>query len=605
MKPVITRLITLALLFGGAQALARDYPAEVIKTGQDFFLIGQPKRVLTQVSQGDDNRILEDIFDKNGILVSHMVGGSEGSEPYVVKLKRGRLEEIRYSPSVGGVALTTTPLKLDDDGRVIALRDSSFTSSGEFISSHSLLSSNGNNPPTYVRMVRYEASRQIHDIYRDRKLLRSVAYTLNGDGILTGISCVAGDCGSFVDQQLAVTGPLVERSARAETTYRYEQGFVAETTTVHTGQNNVVEKRYYGNYLIDDCGNWVQQAIFDQPPSNPKRQRIGLRMREIEYHKACSPRPRRVTRQACPSGLTYRIGSIDPRFGLTPEQFRAAVDEAAALWNRQADKTLLTYHENGELPVNLVYDERQAEVVQLRGVSEAKAAVDSEYDALNAQYQAKSASIEPKRRQLNAEAARIKAIEDDLHKQNQVFGIDAEHYKARVKSINAAGGGTQDEVRTMRARQRQLEARQQELNSRHNNIKAEYARLNMETATFNALVDETNALGKRLNGYAAQARSLAKTYNSGKFVGREFEAGVFRMEGDLQWIDIYTVSGSGIEFEQDMKMRLAHEFGHALGFDHIEAPEAIMYYKSGSNGFRLEKADIDLLTTQCSLAKAQ
>lgn len=69
----------------------------------------------------------------------------------------------------------------------------------------------------------------------------------------------------------------------------------------------------------------------------------------------------------CPSPITYRIGGIDARFGVSREEFLNAIAEAADMWQKPLGRALFAYKpDNGNLVVNLVYDAR---VAQAQGTS--------------------------------------------------------------------------------------------------------------------------------------------------------------------------------------------------------------------------------------------
>ena len=62
----------------------------------------------------------------------------------------------------------------------------------------------------------------------------------------------------------------------------------------------------------------------------------------------------------CAVPLTWRIEAVDERFGLDGTAARAAVQNAAALWEQAVGRDLFTEDSAGGFPVRLVYDERQA-----------------------------------------------------------------------------------------------------------------------------------------------------------------------------------------------------------------------------------------------------
>jgi len=62
----------------------------------------------------------------------------------------------------------------------------------------------------------------------------------------------------------------------------------------------------------------------------------------------------------CNAPIKVRIGTVDPRFGLSPVDVRSALQQAGDLWGTAVHRRLFEYDPNAELAVNLVYDEQQA-----------------------------------------------------------------------------------------------------------------------------------------------------------------------------------------------------------------------------------------------------
>ena len=62
-------------------------------------------------------------------------------------------------------------------------------------------------------------------------------------------------------------------------------------------------------------------------------------------------------RASCQNPIRYRIGTLDPRFGIGREEFRRAIEDASNAW--AIDRNFFRYDPQGKLRINLVYDTRQ------------------------------------------------------------------------------------------------------------------------------------------------------------------------------------------------------------------------------------------------------
>lgn len=278
------KIVVPFLLLASAMAVARDLPAELVKTDDDFFLKGQPKKVRMQAP----GWVIERKFDRDGIMISQMVGGFTTYAAFETEVKKGRLVEIRFSPSKRSDAPASKPLQFDREGRVTAIRDVNFGTAGQTPPGPPPSRENfpANSIPTHVRIIRYEGSRQVHDIYANRSRILSLAYEFSATDRLTQVSCVAGDCSHFTEYRYNEDGPTALISDLIDVSYIYENGVLMEEITLskHSKEKTHI---YYGDYTFDACGNWTQQASFDKPISDALRQRIAVTQREIEYYSPC------------------------------------------------------------------------------------------------------------------------------------------------------------------------------------------------------------------------------------------------------------------------------------------------------------------------------
>ncbi|HYD93407.1 MAG TPA: matrixin family metalloprotease [Candidatus Paceibacterota bacterium] len=262
----------------------------------------------------------------------------------------------------------------------------------------------------------------------------------------------------------------------------------------------------------------------------------------------------------CEEPLSYYVAAVDPRFGVSPLEVEDALNDAAALWNEAAGKTILV--PGDEVSVSLVYSEVQ-ETVELGEV----------IDAEQASYDAKRAEVEALR-------DRFQDARETYEANLAAFERDVDAYERQVASWNAQGGAPPGVYASLQEEERELSRRQEELNS-------EVADLNALGGTINEAVRDLNVLARKLN-------ARVDRYN--EHAGEDFEQGNYVEDAEGKRISVY-------EFENGTEFRrvLAHELGHALGMEHIENPESIMYSYNIGTSLALTPEDIGELKDVCRL----
>lgn len=274
------------------------------------------------------------------------------------------------------------------------------------------------------------------------------------------------------------------------------------------------------------------------------------------------PQVEEIRLESFPKG--YTLGTFDERFGITQDRFLQIVDLAKRIWENAAGKELFHYRKDALMRVNLVFDWRQESLIKAK---EQRARLDengTSFDMLKSNYESKAAAVGRE--------------QSSYEESGRAYKAHLEEYNARVTRWNNGENRTEAEMQSIENMKTTLD---QEL------VVVEQKRVSLKT---NA--DDLNALGERIGALAKKFNLEVEMYNGTYVNQREFEKGVF----DGRNIDIYE-----FDKEEDLKVALVHEFGHALGIEHVDNPRSIMYRKLAAqeiNDIRLTSEDLAQLLSK-------
>jgi hypothetical protein len=269
----------------------------------------------------------------------------------------------------------------------------------------------------------------------------------------------------------------------------------------------------------------------------------------------------------CRKPITYRIGKIDDRFGLSREELAEYVRAAAALWSKPFSRPLFREDSRGVIEINLIYDHRQEATDRLRKINikidrskNSYEELKARYDPLKKEFDLKNAALIRDWGSFNARVMRFNSETENLNRRG---GIDRETYNRVMK-----------EKSELAVLQEEMKGRQEEVRQ------LEYA--------LNSLVVMINEIASTFN------LDLIDHQNTGRSLGREFCEGMYEFNKGRRSITIFQFDST------DRLIRvLAHEFGHALGLDHSDQEGAIMYRLILSDDLKLTADDIRLLKKRC------
>jgi len=273
-----------------------------------------------------------------------------------------------------------------------------------------------------------------------------------------------------------------------------------------------------------------------------------------------------ASNRPCQLPVKYRIGAVDPRFGITSEQFRRLVEQAGSVWEEK--QKFFQYDPKGKLPINLIYDTRQK-------FTQTMIAIRASVSAKLAQADQIKENLLPLREDFRALDATY-AVQENEYK--QALG----RYNQAVRQLNLLGGAT--------------EAESQNVASERQALQKKLGALQAKERERNHAADELNILIKKRNALIELANAEANTFNDTAPASIQFKEGRYVKEGSEEHIDVFQ-----FESTENLLVILAHELGHALGMKHNSNPASIMSPLIHTDRLVLTAEDEDGLKTGCSL----
>ena len=269
---------------------------------------------------------------------------------------------------------------------------------------------------------------------------------------------------------------------------------------------------------------------------------------------------------SCERTLGYSIGEIDARFGISTSQVVDLIAEVEQIWELPTGFDMFEYDPTASFSVDFIFDERQEKTNKAKEIDLTLSDLVESLDGLDADSSSLIASYDD----------RFALFETRLNSYN--YRMD--QLNADIVYWNSLGGAPDDVYNRLTQEEYYLELEMGELDWEQSQLDGLENEITGLVASSNSLVDDYN---QNVNSYN-------EIYGNGS----EFDQGAY-FGG---YIEIY-------QFEDliDLKLILAHEFGHALDLDHVTNPKSIMYYlmeEQNVSNIALSAEDIAALNTQCS-----
>jgi len=273
-------------------------------------------------------------------------------------------------------------------------------------------------------------------------------------------------------------------------------------------------------------------------------------------------------KEPCEVPITYQIGMVDPRFGVSQDEFKNDITRAIKIWGEPRDTPLFVYDPKGEITVNLIYDIRQETTEKEKVLT---AAIDQTSEAAD--------SV---RRQFYVLKADYERAEQEYENQVAAFNQAQDAYNKDVARWNSVGGAPKPQFDALTREKNRLLAWRNTLEKMRQEV--------------NRLADTVNAYINKYNLLVANINSNVDEINNDGLAGTQFEEGVYTSDENGERITIYQFVD-----KVDLVRVLAHEFGHALALDHNANPISIMNPVNQSDTLTLSPDDLEALKTACGI----
>lgn len=258
------------------------------------------------------------------------------------------------------------------------------------------------------------------------------------------------------------------------------------------------------------------------------------------------------------SPLLYRIADLDPRLNISKQKMIEISQEAAAIWEQGTGKRYFVYDPKATFTVNLVFDQRQVRSMKRT-------------ENLKNLEQEKQLWLDE-----NQKLLKLKQDSQQLHTQLELQKIK---YQAQLNAYASAqkkylNKSNTKNLNLLQERTKLLNQQRDVLKILINDHDRNHQQIQVKTDELKQLHEQLTQSVDRFNqNFAPQL------VHKGQFKGKQ----------------IFIYEFSSID---DLRLTLAHEFGHALGLKHTHNPKSLMYPRikeQDPKNFQLTATDLALL----------
>ncbi|KKR21198.1 MAG: Peptidase M10A and M12B matrixin and adamalysin [Candidatus Moranbacteria bacterium GW2011_GWA2_39_41] len=296
----------------------------------------------------------------------------------------------------------------------------------------------------------------------------------------------------------------------------------------------------------------------------------------------------------CDIPVTYAVGTVDQRFGVSQEKFVSLMQEAEQKWESALGRDVFRFESNGRVKVNLVFDDRQSTTESLKKIMTDIDTGKEKTDQLASNYESLRTQLEQKKKVFETQATEYGKSAKAYEGAVQNYQADLKKYSQEVERWNAQGGATEEAYNDLLKEKKKLDAQLKDLKKQESDLLSLHNTLQKKQTELNDLVAKVNATAGTINQIAGKTNSKVSDYNQTQEDRGEFETGLYTNDRGTESIDVFQFFD-----DQDLLAILIHEMGHALGMEHTENQSAIMYPKLINQSVAITADDLALFQTTC------
>ena len=275
---------------------------------------------------------------------------------------------------------------------------------------------------------------------------------------------------------------------------------------------------------------------------------------------------------SCSETITWSVGPVDSRFGISKDELTGIVREVTRLWSDAAGRNMFSFtplQADSILTVHLIYSSQQSRFDEEEQLADSIRVLRQTFFPKQVSYRNRMATY---RQALNR-------YHNQLDRYNRAIELYNESL-ARVQVTGARSAREQERLDQYKSEAERIRPALEDAGKHAEN----------EERSLTELADDLNELAEHINELIYRQNRLLGNWTA-------FKKGSYINIADRPKINIYQ-----FDDPEQLRLVLAHEFGHALGLPHVENRFSVMYYRAEyqhSTPLQLTNEDIEALSETC------